>query len=89
MDAKKVDPGKTQTDNFPTYQDEAALTAADKGSVKTVSSADVDPAAAAVVELDHGQESKLAKFEREALEKNPPGGVPAQMLPENQDDTVK
>ena len=79
-DAKPTDAGaadnlgQSGTDTIPTYQDEAGLTAADKP---------------AVVEINHGEESPAAKAEREAMEKDPPSPVPAQMLPENQDESAK
>lgn len=70
-------PGTAGTDAFPTYQDEAALTAKDAGSKDKV-------------EVNHGEESPAAKAERKAAEKDGLAslGLPAQMLPENQDETV-
>lgn len=79
--------GASGTDQFPTYQDEAGLTAKDAG--KGHDSAEPDKDAPAPVELNHGQESPAAKVEREAMENDPPSPVPAQMLPENQDETVQ
>jgi len=67
--------GQAGTDEFPTYQDEKALKAEGKPAFQ----------------FDHGEESPAAKAEREEFEKNPNAslGLPAQMLPENQDETVK
>lgn len=79
--------GASGTDKFPTYQDEAGLTAKDAGA-NTVDSANPDEQPE-VLELNHGEESPVAKAEREALEKDPFSPVPVQMLPENQDETVK
>lgn len=80
--------GQSGTDHFPTYQDEAGLTAAGKKDLKPAPAAEKF----APVELDHGQESPAAKAEREAAEKadaHASLGLPAQMQPENQDETVK
>lgn len=85
--------GQSGTDQFPTYQDEKALKAADAGAGKDVQSSD-DPNKDPLkpVALAHGEESPAAKAEREAAEKADAQaslGLPAQMLPENQDETVK
>lgn len=68
--------GRNGTDDAPSYQDKAGLTGAD-----------ADPK----TELNHGEESPAAKAERESAEKNGLAslGLPAQMLPENQDETVQ
>lgn len=84
--------GQSGTDNFPTYQDEKGLTAADAGAKGSVDSADAgkdNPTAAPAVTFNHGEESPAAKAAREALENDPPSPTPVQMLPENQDETVK
>ena len=78
--------GASGTDDFPTYQDEKGLTAAD--SDKRPKAEDAEPLPAPV-ELNHGDESPVAKAEREEMEKNPPSLTPVQYLPENQDETVK
>lgn len=75
------------TDQFPTYQDEAGLTA--KDADKRPKAEDVDEPLPAPIELNHGEESPAAKAEREEMEKNPPSPVPVQMLPENQDESVQ
>lgn len=75
--------GQSGTDQFPTYQDEAALTAADKDKVAE------EDKVLTTDQLNHGEESPAAKAEREEMEKNPPSPVPVQQLPENQDETVK
>lgn len=83
--------GQSGTDQFPTYQDEKGLKAADADAVGKTSSADPgkDRETAPPVEFNHGEESPQAKAEREEMEKNPPSPTPVQMLPENQDETVK
>jgi hypothetical protein len=77
--------GASGTDQFPTYQDEAGLTAADSDKRPAPPEEELLPAP---VELNHGEESPKAKQEREELEKNPPSPTPVQYLPENQDPSV-
>lgn len=79
--------GQSGTDQFPTYQDEAGLTAKDQDKRKRAGE-DEEPLPLPA-ELNHGEESPAAKAEREEMEKNPPSPVPVQMLPENQDPSVQ
>jgi hypothetical protein len=78
--------GPSGTDQFPTYQDEKGLTGADADKRPKADDAEPLPAP---VELNHGEESPVAKKEREEMEKNPPSATPVQYLPENQDESVK
>ncbi len=85
--ASNDDLGASGTDQFPTYQDEKGLTAAD--SDKRPKGDPEDKPLPLPAELDHGEESPKAKLLREEMEKNPPSETPVQHLPENQDPSVK
>lgn len=79
--------GQSGTDQFPSYQDERGLLAKDQDKRKRAG-ADEEPPPLPI-ELNHGEESPAAKAEREAMENDPPSATPVQMLPENQDPSVK